>query len=72
MRAGVSGFVYDFLVYTSMSTFAGAIPDKEHGLGRKVLELCRPVRNASDCVVHFDNSVTSLKLITQFPRIHGH
>lgn len=33
VRAGVSGFVYDFMVYTGKSTFNGATPDKAFGLG---------------------------------------
>ncbi|KAG1937626.1 piggyBac transposable element-derived protein 3-like [Pimephales promelas] len=67
VRAGVSGFVYDFMVYTGKSTFDGSTQtqDKEFGLGENVvLQLCKTIRNPSDCVVYFDNFFTSLGLVT--------
>lgn len=67
VRAGVSGFVYDFMVYTGKSTFDGSTQTqgKEFGLGANVvLQLCKSIRNPSDCVVYFDNFFTSLRLVT--------
>lgn len=67
VRAGVSGFVYDFMVYTGKSTFDGAtyIPDTELGVGASVvLELCKTIKKPHQCVVYFDNFFTSLKLLT--------
>lgn len=66
VRAGVSGFVYDFIVYTGKSTFdATHTSNKEFGLGANVvLNLCRTITNPTDCVVYFDNFFTSLKLMT--------
>lgn len=72
VRAGVSGFVYDFMVYTGKSTFDGSTPDKEFGLGGNVvLQLCRTIRNPSNCVVYFDNFFTSLRLITHLKESMG-
>uniref|UniRef100_A0A8C6TQ61 PiggyBac transposable element-derived protein domain-containing protein n=1 Tax=Neogobius melanostomus TaxID=47308 RepID=A0A8C6TQ61_9GOBI len=72
VRAGVSGFVYDFMVYTGKSTFDGASLDKEFGLGGNVvLQLCRTIRNPSNCVVYFDNFFTSLRLITHLKESMG-
>lgn len=72
VRAGVSGFVYDFMVYTGKSTFDGSTPDKESGLGENVvLQLCRTIRNPSHCVVYFDNLFTSLGLITHLKESIG-
>uniref|UniRef100_W5MNY0 PiggyBac transposable element-derived protein domain-containing protein n=1 Tax=Lepisosteus oculatus TaxID=7918 RepID=W5MNY0_LEPOC len=62
VRAGVSGFVHDFFIYTGKSTFACAtqIPLKEFGLGvNVVLHLCKTIR----CGL-FDNFFTSLSLLT--------
>ncbi|XP_028461659.1 piggyBac transposable element-derived protein 3-like [Perca flavescens] len=67
VRAGVSGFLYDFMVYTGKSTFDGSnqTQGKEFGLGANVvLQLCKTIRNPSDCVVYFDNFFTSLRLVT--------
>uniref|UniRef100_A0AAV2JQH2 PiggyBac transposable element-derived protein domain-containing protein n=1 Tax=Knipowitschia caucasica TaxID=637954 RepID=A0AAV2JQH2_KNICA len=72
VRAGVSAFVYDFMVYTGKSTFDGASLDKEFGLcGNVVLQLCRTIRNPSNCVVYFDNFFTSLRLITHLKESMG-
>nr|XP_008278366.1 PREDICTED: piggyBac transposable element-derived protein 3-like [Stegastes partitus] len=74
VRAGVSGFVYDFMVYTGKSTFDGALqtPEKEFGLGGNVvLQLCRTIRNPCDCVVYFDNFFTSLSLISHLRESMG-
>lgn len=73
VRAGVSGFVYDFMVYTGKSTFDGSTQTqgKEFGLGANVvLQLCKTIRNPSDCVVYFDNFFTSLRLVTS-KRFYG-
>jgi len=46
VRAGVSGFVYDFMVYTGKSTFYGSTQTqgKEFGLGENVvLQLCKTI-----------------------------
>lgn len=63
--AGVSGMVYDFLVYTGKSTFgAEQGPAKELGLGASVVvELCKTINNPMECVVYFDNFFTTLPLI---------
>ncbi|XP_059188491.1 piggyBac transposable element-derived protein 3-like [Centropristis striata] len=72
VRAGVSGFVYDFMVYTGKSTFNGATPDKEFGLGGNVvLQLCSTIRNPSNCIVYVDNFFTSLRLITHLKESMG-
>uniref|UniRef100_W5NJG2 PiggyBac transposable element-derived protein domain-containing protein n=1 Tax=Lepisosteus oculatus TaxID=7918 RepID=W5NJG2_LEPOC len=67
VHAGVSGFVYDFFVYTGKFTFDGAtqILLKEFGLGvTVVLHLFKTIRNLPDCVVYFDNFFTSLSFLT--------
>jgi len=53
--AGVSGMVYDFLVYTSKSTFgAEQGPAKKLGLRASVVvELCKTINNPMECVVYF-------------------
>uniref|UniRef100_A0A3B4ZZZ5 PiggyBac transposable element-derived protein domain-containing protein n=1 Tax=Stegastes partitus TaxID=144197 RepID=A0A3B4ZZZ5_9TELE len=56
------------------STFDGALQtsEKESGLGRNVvLQLCRTIRNPSDCVVYFDNFFTSLSLISHLRESMG-
>lgn len=65
VRAGVSGMVYDFLVYTGKSTFgAEQGPAKELGLRASVVvELCKTINNPMECVVYFDNFFTTLPLI---------
>ncbi|CAM4659889.1 unnamed protein product [Leuciscus chuanchicus] len=55
------------MVYTGKSTFDGSTQTqgKEFGLGANVvLQLCKTIRNPSDCVVYFDNFFTSLRLVT--------
>ncbi|MGH0181895.1 UNVERIFIED_CONTAM: hypothetical protein FKN15_017177 [Acipenser sinensis] len=59
VRAGVSGFVYDFLVYTGSSTFQGmsqvSVTEEGLGLGANVVVyLCQSISDPYDCVVHFD------------------
>uniref|UniRef100_A0A6P7FCE4 PiggyBac transposable element-derived protein 2-like n=1 Tax=Diabrotica virgifera virgifera TaxID=50390 RepID=A0A6P7FCE4_DIAVI len=67
VRAGVSGIVYDFLVYTGSSTFNN-IPfssyEESLGLGAQVvIYLCRTIANSNESVVYFDNFFCSLELI---------
>uniref|UniRef100_A0AAV2MQN4 PiggyBac transposable element-derived protein domain-containing protein n=1 Tax=Knipowitschia caucasica TaxID=637954 RepID=A0AAV2MQN4_KNICA len=48
------------------------IGNKEFGLcGNVVLQLCRTIRNPSNCVVYFDNFFTSLRLITHLKESMG-
>lgn len=66
VRAGVSGIVYDFMLYAGDDTFRGIQfePEEENlGTGAKtVLALCKTIKNRP-CVVYFDNWFTSLELI---------
>ncbi|XP_061567214.1 piggyBac transposable element-derived protein 3-like [Cololabis saira] len=73
VRAGVSGIVYDFLTYTGKSTFGIAQgPVKEIGVGANVVvQLCKTIRNPSECVVYFDNFFTSLPLIVHLKESFG-
>ncbi|CAH2101307.1 unnamed protein product [Euphydryas editha] len=68
VRSGVSGFVYDFLLYGGESTFQGITfktKEKSMGLGAKViLTLCRTMHNPVLSVVYFDNFFSSIKLMT--------
>lgn len=67
VRAGVSGFVYDFLIYGGEDTFrlVDLSPlEMSFGLGAKVvLALCKTIPDPACKVVYFDNFFTSLELI---------
>lgn len=73
VRAGVSGIVYDFLTYTGKSTFGtGQGPAKELGVGASVvIQLCKTIKNPSECVVYFDHFFTSLPLIVHLKESLG-
>ncbi|CAH2105119.1 unnamed protein product [Euphydryas editha] len=62
VRAGVSGIIYDFLLYAGDDTFRGIQFSEEEeslGLGSKiVIALCKTVKNKGS-VVYFDNYFTS-------------
>uniref|UniRef100_A0A4W6C1N5 PiggyBac transposable element-derived protein domain-containing protein n=1 Tax=Lates calcarifer TaxID=8187 RepID=A0A4W6C1N5_LATCA len=72
-RAGVSGIVSDFMVYTGKSTFGtDQGPVRELGVGANVVvHLCKTIRNPSECVVYFDNFFTSLPLIVYLKESFG-
>ncbi|CAH2002401.1 unnamed protein product [Acanthoscelides obtectus] len=67
VRAGVSGIVQDFLIYTGSSTFDEILFSKEEqqmGLGAKVvLVLCRTIQKPEESFVYFANFFCSLELI---------
>lgn len=67
VRAGVSGIVYDFFIYTGSTTFDSMIfseTEAELGSGGKVvIQLCKTIPNPSESFVYFDNWFTSLDLI---------
>lgn len=67
VRAGVSGFIYDFIVYGGDDTFRynELSQDEESlGLGAKVvIALCKSIPDPACSVVYFDNFFTSLELI---------
>lgn len=66
VRAGVSGIIYDFMLYAGDDTFRNIQFQEEEerfGLGAKtVLALCKSIKNRAS-VVYFDNWFTSLELI---------
>lgn len=66
VRAGVSGIIYDFLLYGGDDTFRGVqFTDTEESLGvggKIVLALCKTIRKQA-CSVYFDNYFTSLELV---------
>ncbi|CAK1592408.1 unnamed protein product [Parnassius mnemosyne] len=67
VRAGVSGIVYDAILYGGQYTFSGRdFSDYENtlGLGAKVvLSLCRTIRDPVLTVVYFDNYFSSVELM---------
>ncbi|XP_039276089.1 piggyBac transposable element-derived protein 3-like [Nilaparvata lugens] len=68
VRCGVSGIVYDFLLYGGEDTFSGFVFTEEeetHGLGGKVVHaLCKSIPNQPGSVVFFGNFFCSLALVT--------
>ncbi|KAF9406919.1 hypothetical protein HW555_012897 [Spodoptera exigua] len=68
VRAGVSGIIYDFILYAGDDTFRGVkITDEEESLGvggKIVLALCKTIKKQACSVVYFDNYFTSLDLGT--------
>jgi hypothetical protein len=66
VRAGISGLIYDFILYAGADTFRDIEfkPEEEClGVGAKtVLALCQSIKKRP-CVVYFDNWFTSLELI---------
>ena len=67
VRAGVSGIVYDFLIYGGDDTFRfHSFTDEEisMGLGSKVvLALAKSIRQPACKVLCFDNFFTSIELL---------
>lgn len=67
VRAGVSGFIYDFVIYGGEDTFRYrhfSPYESSLGLGAKVvIALCKTIPNPACCAVYFDNFFTSLELI---------
>lgn len=65
--AGVSGIIYDFLLYGGEDTFRQhtfSKKESEFGLGGKVvIALCKSIAECPLSVVYFDNYFTSLNLI---------
>lgn len=59
VRAGVSGFVYDFLLYGGNNTFERynlSEEDQSLGMGAEVvLVLCQSIKNKTGAAVYFDN-----------------
>ncbi|RZF41578.1 hypothetical protein LSTR_LSTR000292 [Laodelphax striatellus] len=75
IRAGVSGFIYDFLVYGGEDTFRfNNFSQKEEsmGLGAKVvIALCKSIPNQQCNVVYFDNFFTSIELVHHLREEYG-
>nr|CAH7765175.1 unnamed protein product [Callosobruchus chinensis] len=68
VRAGVSGIVYDFVVYGGEKTFREyhqfTNEEDSLGLGAKViLSLCKSIKNPACSAVYFDNFFSSLELL---------
>ncbi|KAJ8969902.1 hypothetical protein NQ314_001536 [Rhamnusium bicolor] len=68
VRAGASGIVYDFFLYTGSTTFDNMIfSEKESYLGsggKVVVHLYKIIPHPRKSTVYFDNWFTSLELIT--------
>ncbi|CAK1601971.1 unnamed protein product [Parnassius mnemosyne] len=66
VRSGVSGYVYDFLLYGGDDTFRSIqFSSEEHSLGfggKVVVVLCQSIKKRP-CFVYFDNYYTSLELV---------
>ncbi|KAF9415610.1 hypothetical protein HW555_006818 [Spodoptera exigua] len=66
VRSGVSGYIYDFLLYGGDDTFRNIqFTDREETLGfggKVVVALCQSIKN-KPCFVYFDNYYTSLELV---------
>lgn len=75
VRAGVSGIVYDFFIYTGASTFDGmACSEAENDLGlggKVVVQLCKTIEKPNESIVFFDNWFTSLDLIVLLKNNYG-
>ncbi|KAF2903847.1 hypothetical protein ILUMI_02326 [Ignelater luminosus] len=74
VRAGVSGLIYNFLLYGREDTFRyHTFPENEEdlGLGAKVLALCKSIPNPACSVVYFDNFFTSLELFKVLGEDYG-
>nr|CAI5853808.1 unnamed protein product [Callosobruchus analis] len=75
VRAGVSGIVYDFLLYTGAKTFDNIeFTDIENSFdlgGKVVLALCKAIETKQDTTVYFDNFFTSLDLLVFLKREFG-
>lgn len=66
VRSGVSGYIYDVLLYGGDDTFRNIqFTDREETLGfggKVVVALCQSIKNRP-CFVYFDNYYTSLELV---------
>lgn len=75
VRAGVSGIVYDFFIYTGSTTFDNmTFTEKESHLGsggRVVVQLCKTIPYPQKSIVYFDNWFTSLNLIIVLKNDYG-
>lgn len=69
VRAGVSGFIYDFIPYSGKCTFNdpvyAAANNLTFGLGEKIIiTLCNTITHPSQSTVYFDNFFTSIQLLS--------
>lgn len=75
VRAGVSGIVYDFLVYGGEDTFRFTTFSEEEesmGLGAKVvLALAKSIRHPACKILCFDNFFTSIELMHRLRNEYG-
>lgn len=74
VRAGVSGIIYDFMLYAGDDTFKDIeFEDEEENLGvgaKTVLALCKTIKNPAS-VVYFDNWFSSLELVYLLRQNYG-
>ncbi|CAK1593721.1 unnamed protein product [Parnassius mnemosyne] len=74
VRAGASGIIYDFFLYTGNDNFGDCnFTKEEEGLGwgaKAVLRLCKSIKK-KPCVVYFDNFFSSLDLIHHLRNFYG-
>lgn len=75
IRAGVSGLIYDLLIYDGANTFQNIhFPTEENALGfgaKTVLALCQTIPDPALSVVYFDNYFTSLELVCRLREVYG-
>lgn len=75
IRAGVTGFIYDFLLYGGQDTFRNiSFSEKEEkfGLGAKVvIALCKSIPNPQCKVIYFDNFFSSIELVHYLRENYG-
>lgn len=75
VRAGVSGIVYDFLIYAGADTFSGhKFTDVEDTMGfgsKVVLALCDSIKEKAGVAIYFDNFFSSLELLTYLRLEYG-
>ncbi|KOB72988.1 Uncharacterized protein OBRU01_11452 [Operophtera brumata] len=75
VRAGVSGIVYDFLIYGGDDTFRfNSFTDEENGMGlgsKVVLALAKSIRQPACKVLCFDNFFTSIELLQHLRNEYG-
>ncbi|XP_039298358.1 uncharacterized protein LOC120354774 [Nilaparvata lugens] len=70
VRSGVSGIVYDFIVYGEEISLPGI--EEEFGLGGKViLKLCKTIPEPCLTAIYFDNFFTSLELLHYLRETYG-
>lgn len=66
-RAGVSGFIYDFIMYGGENTFSSvefSRKEESFGLsGKVVITLSKTISNAPGAVVYFDNFFSSFEVM---------